>query len=199
MLCQSVRQHALSMLTDSFLDKRGGLLPVEILCEVLGNVCIPLAGKRILELRAEEIYPENLDTMTIELELCIGLIFKPLRHHIKTIMNEDPSVLLALWAPTLGVLKEVLKEPSSESALTPGSEKGDSPRRKIIRSTNELTLEHLRNVIMVLISFGVLKEKEESPDDLTAQTWKAISEMGYCNKFLDEWKQAAVNQPDNPV
>lgn len=187
------------MLTDSFLDKRGGLLPVEILCEVLGNVCIPLAGKRIQELRAEEIYLDNLDTIMIELELCIGLIFKPLRHHIKTIVSEDPAVLLALWAPTLGVLKEVLREPSVETPSTPGGEKGESPSRKIIRSTNELTLEHLRNVIMVLISFGILKESAESPDDLTAQTWKAVSEMGYCSRYLDEWKQAVVNQPQSAV
>jgi hypothetical protein len=187
------------MLTDSFLDKRGGLLPVEILCEVLGKVCIPLAGKRILELRAKEINAENLDATMIELELCIGLIFKPLRHHVKTIVNEDPSVLLALWAPTLGVMMEVLKEPDLQTPSTPGGEKGDLPSRTIFRSTNELTLEHLRNVIMVLISFGVLKENEESPDDLTSQTWKAISEMGYCSRFLDEWKQAVVKQSDNDV
>jgi hypothetical protein len=185
------------MLTDSFLDKRGGLLPVEILCEVLGNVCIPLAGKRIMELRADDIYPENLDTMMIELELCIGLIFKPLRHHVKTILNEDPAVLLALWAPTLGVLREVLKEPSAQNVSIPGSENGESPSRKIIQTANELTLEHLRNVIMVLISFRVLKGEEESPDDLTAQTWKAISEMGYCKPYLNEWKQAAISQHDD--
>ena len=181
------------MLTDSFLDKRGGLLPVGIVCEVLGNVCIPLAGKRIVQLRTGEIYPEGLDAIMIELELCIGLIFKPLRHHMKTIVNLDPIVLLALWAPTLGVLKEILKEPE----LKPGADDGNSASHKIVQSTNELTLEHLRNVVMVLISFGILKGEEEFPDDLTAQTWTAISEMDYCKSFLDEWKQAAIKQPES--
>lgn len=181
------------MLTDSFLDKRGGLLPVEILCEVLGNICIPLAGKRIVELRTGDVDSDSLDAIMIELELCIGLVFKPLRHHIKTIVNENPTVLLALWTPTLGVLTEVLKENPPETSSTPRPENDDSPSRKIIQATIELTLEHLRNVIMVLISYGVLKGEAESPDDLTAQTWKAISEMGHCKPFLDEWKQAAIN------
>ena len=186
------------MLTDSFLDKQAVLLPVEILCEVLGKVCIPLAGERIIELRKGLKHADQLDSIMVEAELCVSLIFKPLRHHMKIIINDDPSVLLALWIPTLNVIKEILDENSTED-----NESSKSPlSQKMIESTNELTIEHLQNVILVLISFGVLKAAtEESADDsISAQTWSLIGEMGYCKKFVDEWKIAAANPAaDHPV
>jgi len=187
------------MLTDSFLDKQAVLLPVEILCEVLGKVCIPLAGERIIELRKGLKHTDQLDATMVESELCVSLIFKPLRHHMKMIINDDPSVLLALWIPTLNVIKEILDESSTEE--DPSSE-SPPPSQKMIQSTNELTIEHLQNVIMVLISFGVLKAAtEESTDDsISAQTWSLIEEMQYCKKFVDEWKNAAANPPaDLPI
>jgi hypothetical protein len=186
----NVRQHALSMLTDSFLDKRGGLLPVDILCEALGKICIPLAGKRIVDLRDGQIHPDYMDGLTIELELLIGLIFKPVRHHIKTVINEGPSVLSALWLPTLEALKVVMSE---------GSQKGageDSPRGQAVKLVNELTMEHLQNVVTVLISFGVLKAGDGAngaPDAISDQTWAAISSMEYCKKWVVEWKLSAAS------
>lgn len=181
----NVRQHALSMLTDSFLDKRGGLLPVDVLCEALGSICTPLAGKRILAMREGEIREEQLDAYMIEMELCVGLMFKPLRHHIKTIVKEDPGVLEALWMPTLEVLKKILNEKPK---------RGDSPKSQLVKSTNELIVEHLHNIVMVLVSWGVLRAEPEPADDLSAKTWTFISEMAYCGKSVDEWKQTAVGQ-----
>ena len=134
----------------------------------------------------------------VEVELCVSLIFKPLRHHMKSIINEDSSLLLTLWIPALTVTKNILAEDSLEnnpSSKTPAGE-------KMIQATNELTIEHLKNVIMVLISFGVLKATpEESADDsITSKTWSSIEETKYLKKFIDEWKSAAANPPsDQPV
>jgi hypothetical protein len=180
------------MLTDSFLDKRVGVIPMNHLCDALGNLCIPLAGRRIIQLREGGVPAENFDELMIELELCIGLIFKPLRHHLQHVVNEGRVVLLSLWTPILDVLKDILKEPESDDA--PPRENGDRNTDKLLQSTNELTLEHLRNVIMVLISFGVLKAEPQDPDDITALTWDAVANMDFCKNFLDEWKQAA-SQP----
>jgi hypothetical protein len=174
------------MLTDSFLESQGGLVPTNHLCAALGELCIPLAGRRIMELR--EIGPdaEDLDELMIELELCLGLIFKPLRHHLQNVVKEGLIVLLSLWTPILDVSKEILKEPAQN---------GHSSPSKLVQSSNDLTIEHLRNVIMVLISFGVLKAEPQAPDDITALTWEAVAGIDSCKNFLDEWKQAASQAP----
>lgn len=172
------------MLTDSFLDKQGGFIPIPYLCQTLGKLCIPLAGRGILELRGGGIQVENPDELMIELELCIGLIFKPLRHHLKSLISEGEAVLLTLWAPILDALKEILKAPEAEA--TDGN---------TLRSTNELTVEHLRNVITVLIGYGVLKAEPEAGNDFTALTWEAVGDMDSCKDFLTEWKEEAANQP----
>jgi len=194
----TVRQHALSMLTDSFLDKQVGQLPVEILCEVLGKVCIPLSRERVRELRGGLTHADQLDATMVEVELCVSLIFKPLRHHMKIVIDKDPSVFLALWVPILNVIKEILEDVSIEN--NPLSKSPSS--QKMTHDTRELTIEHLRNVIMVLSSFGVLEGAAEEYIDgsISAQTWSLIEEMGYCKKFVDEWKGAAAKSPsDNPV
>jgi Sec7 domain len=181
----NVRQHALSMLTDSFLDKRGGLIPIDVLCEALETICIPLAGQRIIEMREADVPPEYVDGLMIESELCIGLLFKPFRHHIKTIVNEVPGILEILWMPMLQILKDILKEPAMAAM-------GDSPASRFVKAMNELTMEHFRNVIMVLASYDVLEAEPESADDMSGKTWAAISEMGYCSQSVEEWKQAAA-------
>jgi hypothetical protein len=193
MLMQNVRQHALSMLTDSFLDKRSGLLPVQIVCDVLGKTCIPLAGMRIIEMRDAGVQPDHLDTMLIELELCVGLIFKPVRHHIKTIVNEGPSMFMAVWLPILKTLKEVMSGVTNDVVDKDGSSRG-----VVIQSLNELTMDHLRNVITVMISLGVLRVVEEGSvpeDDISHQTWMAISTMEFCKTAVAEWKLAAASPP----
>jgi len=169
------------------LDKQVGQLPVNILCEVLGKVCIPLAGERIEELKKGLTHADELETTMVEVELCVSLIFKPLRHHMKILINEDSSVFLAMWVPILNVVKEILESPSSKSPLS----------QKMTHDTCELTMEHLRNVIMVLSSFGVLKgESEEYAEgSISAQTWSSIEQIEHCKKFIKEWKSAASKPP----
>ena len=164
------------MLADSFLDKQAGQLPVEILCKVLGKVCIPLARERVKALRKGLINDDVLEVTMVEVELCVSLIFKPLRHHMKIFINEDPSLFLALWVPILNVIKEILDD--------------DSGSKKLTHDTRELTVEHLKNVIMVLSSFGVL-----SDGSISTQTWSLIEQMGYCKKYVNEWKNASTNPP----
>ncbi len=171
------------MLTDSFLDKQAGQLPVDSLCEALGKICIPLAGERVKGLRGGLIEDDQLDTTMIEVELCVSLMFKPLRHHMKFVVNDDPSVFLALWAPILNVVKEILEDPGTSS---PSS-------KKVTHDTRELTVEHLRNVIMVLSSFGILNDETEG--SISAQTWALIEQIDYCKKYVDEWKTAAAKPP----
>lgn len=138
-----------------------------------------------MELREGRIKVENFDELMIELELCIGLIFKPLRHHLKNVVSEEDSVILSLWTPILDVLKEILKEPAVE-----GSSDETFPEIAL-QSTNELTVEHLRNVITVLIGYGVLKAEPQAPNDITELTWEAVGSMDPCKNFLDEWKEVA--------
>eukprot|EP00536_Pseudo-nitzschia_multiseries_P009846 jgi/Psemu1/258490/estExt_Genewise1Plus.C_2860061 len=187
----AVRQHALSILTDSFLDKEAGLLPVEILCEVLGKVCVPLAADRIIKLRRGLRQPEQLDVMMVEVELCVSLLFKPLRHHMKSIASEKSSLLLGLWLPTLTAIKDILAEDTLEN--NPSSQTPEG--QKIIQATNELIVEHLKNVIMVLISFGVLGEtaEESSEMSISAVTWASMEETEILKKHVNEWKSAAAN------
>jgi hypothetical protein len=187
---QSVRQHSLSMLTDAFLDKRGGLIPVHHLCSALGELCIPLAGRRVISLRENGANIENFDELMIELELCIGLIFKPLRHHLRNVANEDGVVLLSLWKPVLVVLKDMLRNPSTDTGSTTEGKRTMTSGR-VLDATNELAIEHLRNVVMVLIGFGVLKAEPQAPDDISALTWDSVGKIDSCKSFLDEWKLAA--------
>jgi len=182
----SVRQHALSMLTDLFLEKQAGFIPISHLCDSLGQLCIPLAGRGIVELREGRIRIESIDEMMIELELCIGLIFKPLRHHLKDVVGEGEEILLLVWKPIMDVLKDILNDPSSDGA------KESALPAEALRSTNELTVEHLRNVVHVLTDFDILKPESESPGDITQLTWDAIESMPPCKEFVKEWKEGAV-------
>mmetsp|Transcript_26583 Transcript_26583/g.64813 ORF Transcript_26583/g.64813 Transcript_26583/m.64813 type:complete len:1679 (-) Transcript_26583:89-5125(-) len=181
----SVRQHALSMLTDLFLEKQAGFIPISHLCDSLGKLCIPLAGRGIVELREGSIKIESADELMIELELCIGLIFKPLRHHLKDVVSEGEEVILLVWKPILDVLKDILNDPSSN-----GSKEAGLPA-EALRSTNELTVEHLRNVVHVLTDFDILKAEPQTSDDITQLTWDAIESMPPCKEFVKEWKQGA--------
>lgn len=155
----------------------------------LGQLCIPLAGRRITKLRTNGDAPETDDEIMIELELCIGLIFKPLRHHVQNIVHEGTDALMALWKPTLEVLKMVLNE---QKTVSDGlSENGPDDTNKLIDSCHELALEHLRNVIMVLIDYGVLHPEPLQQGDISDLTWTAVAEIECCKIYLEEWKQAA--------
>lgn len=173
------------MISDSFLDKQGGCIPINHLCDALGELCIPLAGRRIIELREGKVQVESFDELMIELELCIGLIFKPLRHHLKFVVMEGENILFSLWKPILDALKDILKDTEQEAA------DAEANLDKALESTNDLIIEHLRNVIVVLIGFGVLTAEPQAPGDFTAYTWEAISSMDACKSYLEEWKEVA--------
>lgn len=178
---QSVRQHALSMLTDSFLENQGGLIPVEQLCFALGHVCVPMAGRRVVELRDQASIAESVDEIVIEIELCVGLIFKPFRHHIQNLASEGSDGVLSVWSPILNVLKQILKD------------ENESHASKELDASRELTLEHLRNVIMVLINDGLLLNESDDSSSITSITWQAVGEMELCKPHLSEWQRAASN------
>ena len=164
------------------------------ICHAMGHLCIPLAGRRILELRQHGASSDDQDDIVIELELCIGLLFKPIRHHIKSIVSEGMEGLLSLWTPILEVLGTILNEAGTEMSESEESEDAVNAANRILKSSNDLTLEHLRNVVMVLISYNILKAEPLQPNDISDITWSAVSGMQYCKSHLDEWKQAASQQ-----
>ena len=107
------------MLTDTFLDKRAGVIPLNHLCRALDGTCIPLAGNRITESKKAVMHVNNLDEVMIELDLCVGLMFKPLRHHMEKIANEDRAALKSVWGCVLQVLLETMGQPEDEPTIKP--------------------------------------------------------------------------------
>lgn len=176
------------MLTDSFLDKHGSTIPTEEVSKVLTEVCIPLASRRLAILwQRMSVLDYDIDEVMIEFELCIGLIFKPLLHHLQNIYKDGD--LIMLWKCVLSVLDLLLndeKEEPVEDAL-----QGDDQDSRLI-AAKDLAHEHLRNAIMVLIGCGALRVEPSQAGDLTDVTWDAISKMRYCKNALDEWKKAAA-------
>jgi hypothetical protein len=171
------------MLSDSFLEREGGLVPAPIICSALGRICIPLSGRRIADLHALEISIDNRDEVMVELELCVSLLFKPVRHHIQNILKEGAATLMSLWVPIMEVVKSILDEGSAEE-------------NEIVKSSNELVLEHVRNVVIVLINLDFLGA-ESSQNDITSTMWTTISEIEGCKQFVEEWKQAAINRQES--
>jgi hypothetical protein len=182
----SIRQHALSMLTDLFLDKRGSLVPVDHLCGALTEVCVPLAGKCILKLQAGERLVAAADEVMIEFELCIGILFKPMRQHLQA-LSAGSGALALVWRSMLLVLEELLAERAGDSAkpVLPAS----------LESTmHNLVNEHLRNAVIVLCSSGFLNsESDAEPDEITTSTWDSIKRMGIQESVLQEWKKSSLH------
>jgi hypothetical protein len=175
------------MLTDLFLDKRGSLVPTKHLCRVLSELCVPLAGRCIVRLQKGGRTLANTDELMIEFELCIGLIFKPLRHHWQNVLAAGGS-LSSIWQSVLAVLEELLREDESGS---PVSEHGKKIPEKLKATMNDLANEHFQSAIKVLISAGVLLADSKSPGDISAITWESVGRMGISEGSVVEWKQAA--------
>lgn len=99
---------------------------------------------------------------------------------MKLVISKDRYVFLALWVPTLNVIKEILEKDSLENSALSKSPTSE----KMTHDTRELTKEHLRNVILVLSSFCVVKgaSEEYTDESISGQTWSLIEEMGYCKK-----------------
>lgn len=185
---QSVRQQAISTLTDALLDRHGNGVPEHTVCNIINGICIPLAEKRITDLlrtRGDDIDYEN--TMA-ELELCISLLFKPLLHHLKILLTIETE-FIGIWLSLLGIMTQLLgDEPFTDRNKKPGAVVS---RESLLQRTKELGSEHLRNAIMVMFAFGVLTE-DGTGNEISSVTWSAIGSIGYCRPLIDDWKQSAM-------
>ncbi|KAL3795042.1 hypothetical protein HJC23_006363 [Cyclotella cryptica] len=183
----SVRQQAISLLTDALLDRHGTCVPESTICGIIEGISVPLAGKRITDLLRTRHDENDFENTMDELELCIGLLFKPLLHHLKTLLSVE-SEFLGIWISLLGIMTQLLgDEPYAGGSRIPGA---IMTRESLLQRTKELGSEHLRNAIMVLSALGVLAE-EGSDAEISSVTWAAIGSIGYCKPLIDEWKQSA--------
>lgn len=182
------------MLTDAFIDKSGLAIPPEHVCLALRNVCIPAAGARLAELlKDDRVIVEHMEEVRIEIELFILLMYKPLLHHLKRIVNTKAD-LLGAWSTLLSVMDMLLGNDMIDETTEEDGELVDSNGMtpdQLRRSTKELACEHLRNAVMVLAASGVLQASAESERDISAVTWNAINKMDFCKDQLEEWKKAA--------
>lgn len=184
---QNVRQHALSMLTDLFLDRQVSQVPMPQICGVLTEICVPLAGRCITRLQFSDGMESSSDELMIEFELCIGLIFKPLRHHLRDVLDTGSSIL-PIWKSVLAVLEEFLID-RNETVV---EERRRSIPHSLKKTMNDLINEHFYNAIMLLTTTGVLLQDSKSSDELSNFTWEAATRMGVKESFLQQWKEAAA-------
>lgn len=178
------------MLTDLFLDKNGSNVPSVELAGVLSEICVPLAGRCTSKLMAGQRRFVSRDELMIEFELCIGLIFKPLRAHLKSLLVEGTGESVPMvWKAILVVVEALLNQEAP----------GASPEGKLampadLRATmDNLTSEHLRNAIMVLIAAGILLPDDHTPVDITTLTLESAGRIGINEDSLKEWKQIAIS------
>lgn len=175
------------MLTDLFLDRQVSLVPLPQICGVLTEICVPIAGRCITNLQSREGMVSSPDELMIEFELCIGLIFKPLRHHLRDVLNAGSSIT-PIWKSVLSVIEGVLTERNDPTAE-------EQHRRSIPiglkKTMHDLANEHFYNAIMLLITAGVLLQDPTSFDEISNITWEAATRMGVSEGSLKQWKQAA--------
>lgn len=131
----------------------------------------------------------------MEFELCIGLIFKPLRYHLTNIVEcESGGSIPAIWLSILGVLEDVLGDKFSEPP-SPLDDSEDFIPEPLKATMNSLANEHLRNAIMILLSTGVLSADDSilAPGDISTKTWESISRMGVSHVDVQQWKGQATS------
>ena len=179
---------AISLLTDTILDRHGSSIPVASLYEVLNDICIPIAGDRIADLLRRIPSPSDLDDTLIELELCISLLFKPFLHHLKALISVKQE-FIAVWISMLGIMTQFLSDGGTEDDVATDDDEQMSSA-KLFQTTKELGSEHLRNAVMVLAAMGVLgggdEAEADSDGDISDVTWKAIGSIS--KSLVDEWK-----------
>lgn len=185
----SVRQHSLSMLTDLFLDnKGGGRVPAKELTVVLSTVCIPLAGRCIRRLQSGNGLSTKSEELLIEFELCIGLIFKPLRHHLERILGSGGNSLDTIWKAVLDVLIDLFNE-HNEGEMVEDPSYPPIPS-SLKKTMNSLAKEHFQNAIVVLNKAGVLFAEPQSPQDtVTSLTWGSVAKMEISDDVVQQWKK----------
>ena len=173
-------------MTDVFVDKQDAPVPIECVCSVLSEICVPLAGRSITRLQTGQNGTPSTDEMMIEFELCIGLVFKPLRHNLKNVVGSTSgsSNLFPIWRAVLSVIEELLGTGNSgedEAALP------DSLRKTM----QDLATEHLQNAIQVLMTNGAIVSEPKTPNDLSSLTWDSVGRMGIGKETIDAWKTSA--------
>jgi hypothetical protein len=146
---------------------------------ILSEVCIPLAGRRIVQLQKHsnnnDVSITSTDQLMMEFELCIGLIFKPLRQHLPNIIattttattvTASSGYLTLVWKAVLSVL-ENLFSPSNTNAVIENDPTDDEYNNihhnqsnvlsdDLITTMNSLAKEHLQSAVHALVSLGVL-------------------------------------------
>lgn len=210
----SVRQHALSMLTDAIIDRHGRAVSDRDLCHIVRHTCVALAGKRMSALLCagnSANFADHWEETMIELELCISLVFKPLLHHLKTLITVEEE-FAPLWSSVLSVMSQLLGDCGQNTPPGQGDDQRQHhpleqdramTRDKLLLATKELGSEHLRNAVMVLIACGVLSGEDPGSsetkvrgedDDFSSRTWASIANMEFCRDRVGEWRQSAVVQ-----
>lgn len=175
------------MLTDLFVDNQGASIPSKHLCSALSEVCVPLAGRCIYRLKLGDESVQSTDMLMIEYELCIGLIFKPLRHYLKSTPPPDgQSSLFSIWKSILSVLEEFLG-----SGRQTDQQEGFAIPARIKNTMDSLANEHLQNSIIFLLSLGVIQNNKSS--EMNSFTWDSVERMGYSEKSVREWIEAATS------
>lgn len=174
------------MLTDIFVDKQEAPVSIECVCSVLSEICVPLAGRSIIRLQTGQGGLPSTDELMIEFELCIGLVFKPLRHNLKNVVTSksENSNLFSIWRAVLSVIEELLGSdggnPEDEVALP------DSLRQTM----QDLATEHLQNAIKVLMSAGAIVSEPKAPNDLSSLTWDSVGRMGIDKEIIEAWQKS---------
>jgi hypothetical protein len=126
------------------------------------------------------------DELMIEFELCIGLIFKPLRHHIRDVISSGSSIF-PIWKSVLLVLEDFLtekNEPLVQDERQPISE-------HLKKTMNDLLNEHFQNAITLLATAGVLLQDPKFSNEISTITREAATRMGINEKSLQQWMTAA--------
>jgi hypothetical protein len=193
------------MLTDLFLEKQNSVVPVQHLCTALSEICIPLAGRCILGLQKDggsANSTSSQDELMIEFELCIGLIFKPLRHHLHPILAEPNTQvrLIAIWKSILVFLEDLLgaagrvNQQQQQEQQQDEDHFEDAVLPESLRATmRDLATEHLQSAIVMLKTVGVLVGEEScGGDDISSITWKALSRMDIDEATVKEWRKANI-------
>jgi hypothetical protein len=231
-LFKNIRQHSLSILTDVLLKKTQPqlssasattsttVIPIDYLCTVLIEVCIPLAGRRILKLQRYcnmDISITSTDQLMMEFELCIGLIFKPLRQHLPNILaltteKSSNDHLSLVWMAVLSVLEHLFNPDNSfilsVNEIDPAtSDSYHNPYRRtvmehngvrsdvmtddLIATMNGLAKEHLRSAIQLMFESSSFSspslDETGATTTLTTQTWASLEKMGFTHEERQQW------------
>jgi hypothetical protein len=189
------------MLIDTAVDKRAAMVSHRQLQSIIQHSCVAVAGFRINALLKCNDIEEFWEDIMIELKLCISLLFKPLLHHLRRIIEMGDNFTM-LWASILNVMEQLLSDESDQEATTTSSDRSvnvvphSMTKSNLLLTTKELATEHLRNFIMVLMTYGVLDVDDTKKSDtnllISEVTWEALGNMTFCSEAVEEWKRSGL-------